>query len=99
MGWFDVAPWSGLELGGEDRVRFLNGLVTCDVKALVSGSGVYGFFTTAQGKVLADAVVLANADSLWVQVAPGMVEELRAHVEKYLIADRVTVQSREDLAV
>lgn len=99
MGWVDIAPWSGLELGGGDRVRFLNGLVTCDVKALAPGAGAYGFFTTAQGKVLADAVVLADADSLWVQVAPGMVEELRAHVEKYLIADRVIVQSREDLVV
>lgn len=98
MVWVDVAPWSVLELSGADRVRFLNGLVTCDVKSLAPGSGAYGFFTTAQGKVLADCVVLAGADSLWMQLEPELLDEMHDHVEKYRIADRVTVAKREDLA-
>lgn len=93
----DLAPWSALELTGADRVRFLNGLVTCDVKALAPGAGAYGFFTSAQGKVLADCVVLADADTLWVQLAPALLDEMHDHVEKYRIADRVTVTKRQDL--
>jgi tRNA-modifying protein YgfZ len=92
-------PWSGLELSGEDRVRFLNGLLTCDVKSLAAGQGTYGFLTSHQGKVLADAIVLAFADALWVELAPDVVAEVRAHLEKYLIADRVTIQVPEKLAV
>ena len=49
-----------LELSGEDRVRFLNGLVTCDVKSLSPGQGCYGFFTDAKGKILADAGFLGE---------------------------------------
>ena len=37
-----------LALTGADRQRFLNGLVTCDVKSLAPGAGTYGFFTSAQ---------------------------------------------------
>ena len=33
-----------LVLAGEDRERFLNGLVTCDVKDLTRGQGTLGFF-------------------------------------------------------
>src|SRR5262245_59447456 len=47
--------WAGrLELLGADRQRFLNGLVTCEVKGLAPGQGAYGFVTSAQGRILAD---------------------------------------------
>ncbi len=47
-----------VEVAGADRRRFLNGLVTCDVKNLVAGQGTYGFATDARGRILADLVVM-----------------------------------------
>ncbi len=40
-GLIDRAPIGRLELSGPDRVRFLNGFVTCDVASLEPGSGGY----------------------------------------------------------
>lgn len=81
----------GLRLAGADRVRFLEGLVTCEVKALAEGEGTYGFVTSVQGRVLADVVVLALADELWLEVPAGQEEAVANHLTKYLIADRVEI--------
>ncbi len=81
-----------VELAGEDRGRFLNGLMTCDVGSLAEGQGSYGFFTDRQGKVLADGVVLALADRLWIEVPASELQAIADHLEKYLIADRVEVR-------
>ncbi len=85
-----------LALRGADRQRFLNGLVTCDVKALAPGRGAYGFFTDPKGRVLADVVVLALAEALWLELPPGSSAAIAAHLRKYLIADRVEVLELED---
>src|SRR5829696_1649462 len=90
--------WLGrLELLGADRLRFLNAYVTCDVKGLAPGEGAYGFFTSPQGRILSDAVVLAHEDRLWVEVGPGQEEPIAAHLKKFLLADRVEVRSLDDM--
>lgn len=90
--------WRGrLELLGKDRLRFLHNYVTCDVKGLAPGAGAYGFFTSPQGRILSDAVLLALEDRLWVEVGPGQEEPIAAHLKKYILADRVEVRSLEDM--
>ena len=93
VGLFDIASRGLLELSGVDRLRFLHGLVSCDVKGLVPGSGTYGFFTSGQGKVLTDFALLAFEDRLWLDLPPGMGEEIAAHLAKYVIADRVEIRA------
>jgi folate-binding protein YgfZ len=90
--------WRGrLELLGKDRLRFLHNYLTCDVKGLAPGAGAYGFFTNPQGRILSDAVVLAQEDRLWVEVGPGQEEPIAAHLKKYLLADRVEVRGLDDM--
>lgn len=94
----DRWPVGRLRLTGPDRARFLGGLVTCDVKALGPGRGVYGFFTSVKGRVLADVAVLAFADQLLLELPPGTAAEIAAHLGKYKIADRVEIELADDLA-
>ena len=90
--------WRGrLELIGKDRLRFLHNYLTCDVKGLAPGSGAYGFFTSPQGRILSDAVVLALEDRLWVEVGPGQEEPIGEHLRKYILADRVEVRGLDDM--
>ncbi len=93
----DLSWRGGLELLGADRHRFLHNYVTCDVKGLVPGAGAYGFFTSPQGKILSDAVLLAQEDRLWVEVAREQVEPLLAHLGKYLLADRVEIRALDGM--
>ncbi len=89
-------PWaSGLEMLGEDRARFLGGFITCDVEHLEPGGGVYGLVTDVKGKVLADLVVLALEDRLWLELPPGRAQEISEHLSKYVIADRVEIRPLE----
>jgi folate-binding protein YgfZ len=90
--------WRGrLELLGKDRLRFLHNYVTCDVKGLAPGAGAYGFFTSPQGRILSDAVLLAQEDRLWVEVGPGQEEPIGSHLRKYILADRVEVRGLDDM--
>lgn len=81
-----------LEMLGADRRRFLNAYVTCEVKSLEAGQGTYGYFTSAQGRILADVVVLAHDDRLWLELPPGQRETIANHLRRYLIADRVEMR-------
>jgi folate-binding protein YgfZ len=95
-----IAERSGLdclEVLGADRLRFLNAYLTCDVKGLAAGQGAYGFFTSAQGRILADAVVLAHDDRLWLELPPGQLEPIAGHLRKYLLADRVELRPLRDM--
>jgi len=82
----------GLEMTGEDRARFLNGLVTCDVKTLAPGAGVYGFLTQVKGRVLADVTVLALEDRLWLALPASEAEAIADHLARYVIVDRVEIR-------
>src|SRR5260370_22260470 len=81
-----------MEMLGPDRHRFLNAYVTCEVKGLAPGQGTYGFFTSAQGRILADVAVLAHADRFWLELPPGRQEAIAEHLQRYLIADRVEMR-------
>jgi tRNA-modifying protein YgfZ len=88
----DRSGAGGMEMAGADRLRFLHAYVTCEVKALAAGQGAYGFFTSPQGRILADVVVSAHADRLWLELPAGHAEVIAAHLRKYLIADRVEMR-------
>lgn len=80
-----------VEMRGADRVRFLNGYLTCDTKPLALGEGTYGFVTEVKGHVLADVRVLAGEEALWLDLPAGKGEEVAAHLRKYVIVDRVEI--------
>lgn len=86
-----------LTMTGEDRRRFLHGLVTCDVQGLEQGRMAYGYFTSAQGRVLADVVVMAMDDRLDLVVPGSVADDLVEHIHKYIIMDRVQVRRRSEL--
>src|SRR6202023_940421 len=86
-----------MEMIGPDRHRFLNAYVTCEVKGLAAGQGTYGFFTSAQGRILADVGVLAHPPRFWLALPPGRLEPIAEHLRKYLIADRVEMRPLADV--
>ncbi|HEX6904492.1 MAG TPA: hypothetical protein VF789_32590 [Thermoanaerobaculia bacterium] len=97
-GLVDLSPRAGrIEMLGPDRLRFLNAYVTCEVKTLAPGEGAYGFLTSHQGRILADLVVLAFEDRLWLQVPAGEERAVSDHLKKYILADRVELRSLEDM--
>jgi folate-binding protein YgfZ len=78
-------------LTGDDRIRFLHGQVTNDVKRLRVGEGCYAALVTAKGKMEADVIIHCLQDELLLDFEPGLTAAVTARLEKYIVADDVHV--------
>jgi folate-binding protein YgfZ len=74
---------------GGDRVDFLQGMLTNDVKALAPGGGCYAALLNQTGKVVSDLRVYADADRLLLDVVAWRAGALGEALERFLIADDV----------
>jgi folate-binding protein YgfZ len=90
-GVIDLSCRSRLCLVGGDRVRFLHGQVTNDVKKLRVGEGCYAAITTAKGKVESDLNIFCLQDELLLDFEPGLTEKISARLEKFIVADNVQI--------
>ncbi len=78
-------------LMGNDRVRFLHGQITNDVKRLRAGEGCYAALTTAKGKMESDLNVFNLGDELLLDFEPGLAEKISQRLEKFIVADDVQI--------
>jgi folate-binding protein YgfZ len=77
--------------GGPDRARYLNAILTNNIKELAKGAGVDSLLLNAQGRILAEMETFAGAEEL-LCVSYRMIREKLAEVlEKYIIMDDVTL--------
>ncbi len=90
-GVLDLSFRSRLCLTGADRVRFLHGQITNDVKKLRVGEGCYAALTTAKGKMQSDLNVFVLQDELLLDFEPGLTATVAQRLEKYIVADDVQV--------
>jgi folate-binding protein YgfZ len=90
-GVIDLSFRSRICLTGADRVRFLHGQITNDVKKLRVGEGCYSAITTAKGKMESDMNIFALADELLLDFEPGLTEKISQRLEKFIVADDVQI--------
>jgi folate-binding protein YgfZ len=87
----DLSDRVKLQLTGADRVRYLNGQVTANVSRLVPSEAMPACVTTAKGKLCADVWLHAAGDALFLDADATVRETLPARIERYIIADDVTL--------
>jgi folate-binding protein YgfZ len=90
-GVYDLGFRARISLTGGDRVRWLNGMVTNNVRDLAPGRGVYAFLLNPQGRILGDMVVYNRGETLVVETDRSQVEKIVATFEHYIIMDDVEV--------
>lgn len=90
-GVLDFSFRSRICLTGADRVRFLHGQVTNDIKRLRVGEGCYAALVTAKGKMESDLNVYCLQDELLLDFEPGMTEKISKRLETFIVADDVQV--------
>jgi folate-binding protein YgfZ len=83
--------WATVNVEGADGAQFLHNMCTNDIRSLQPGEGCEAFFTDVKGKIVAHAFVLAGTEALQLIVAPGQSEPLIAHLDRYIIRERVTL--------
>ncbi len=64
-----------ISLTGGDRVRWLNGMVTNNIRDLAPGHGVYAFLLNPQGHILGDLYAYNRGESLLVDTDQSQIGE------------------------
>jgi folate-binding protein YgfZ len=81
-----------LSLTGRDRTRWLNGMVSNNIRDLAVGHGVYAFVLTPQGHIQADVYAFNRGESLLVETDRTQAETLVGIFRKYIIMDKVEIE-------
>ena len=88
-----------VRMSGDDRASFLHGMCTNDIKKLQPGMLTYALALTDHAHVIADFYAMAGDDAIYLDVDRGLWPRMRAHLEKFLVADDVEMEEQEQLAV
>ena len=93
---FDTNWHTIVELSGPDRVRYLNAIVSNDVKSLGEGRGTLALLLKPQGHILAELEIYALQDRLLVLSHASVRERTVATLDKFIIMDDVTLSDVTD---
>jgi folate-binding protein YgfZ len=77
-----------LRVTGADRVAFLQGQCTNDIKNLPVGQSCYAAFLNAKGKMRGDAHIICLADAFLLEASA----RLAASLEKFIITEDVVIE-------
>ena len=90
-GAFLLPPRLLLRLSGADAFRYLNGQITRDLGRMAAGHALQACILTTKGKLCAPLLIWRENDDLIVESAPSLEETLIARLERYIVADDVSV--------
>lgn len=89
-GYFEIGPRTLIRVGGADRLRYLNGQMSNDLRRLKAGEAMQALVLTAKGKLCALVSVWLEGDSILVEADAAVEESLLPRLERYAISDDVT---------
>jgi folate-binding protein YgfZ len=81
IGWIRVT--------GDDRVRWLNGMVTNSIQDLKPGEGNFNFILSAQGRIQGTVTAFAQPESILLQTDRAQIPTLLATLDRFIIMDDV----------
>ncbi|HUR37114.1 MAG TPA: hypothetical protein VM009_04805, partial [Terriglobales bacterium] len=88
-GIYDLGWRAKLKATGEDRVRWMNGMVTNNVKDLTPGRGNYNYVLSAQGRILGDVYIYNRGEYLLLDTERSQAEPLLKVLNHFIIMDDV----------
>ncbi len=90
-GVYDLGFRTKISLTGGDRVRWLNGMVTNNIRDLAVTRGVYAFLLNPQGHILGDLYAYNRGESIVVDTDRSQADRILATFDHYIIMDDVEV--------
>jgi folate-binding protein YgfZ len=93
---FDLSNRAKFRITGTDRLRFLNGQITNDLRKTSETSAIEACILNAKGKTDAHIYVSTSEESFLVDAAADLRETLKVRLERYVIADDVQIEDVTD---
>jgi folate-binding protein YgfZ len=88
---FDLS-WRGkLVITGDDSVRWMNGMVSNNIRDLQSQHGNFGYILNPQGRIQADETVFQRGEYLLLTSELSQLPRIKEHFDRYIIMDDVEV--------
>lgn len=87
-----------IRMSGDDRASFLHGMCSNDIKGLKPGGVIAALFLTERAHLIADANVWATGDALLLEMERTLWPAVRAHLERFLVADDVELEEPGEAA-
>lgn len=94
-GIYDLGWQARMVVAGEDRQRWLNGMVTNNIRDLEENRGLYSFLLSPQGRIQGDMYVYNRGDRMLIDTDWSQAEKLKEVFERYIIMDDVEITSPE----
>jgi len=89
----DLGFRARVSVKGGDRARWMNGMVTNNIRDLAVGHGVYAFLLNAQGRILGDMNVYNLGESLEVETDRAQLDKILSTFDHFIIMDDVEIAS------
>lgn len=93
---FDTNWHAIINLSGPDRLRYLNAIVSNDIKNLREGSGSLALLLNPQGRILAELEIYALKDRLLTMSHASLSQRTAETLDKYIIMDDVQLDDATD---
>ena len=87
----DISSRGKVVLSGPDHIKFLQGMLTNDVKEKKPGTGVYAAMLTPKGKMISDMRVFKKQDSVYIDTEPGASADIAQLLNKFRLSYKVKV--------
>jgi folate-binding protein YgfZ len=88
-----------LRFHGKDARSFLHRMATQDLARLLPGESACAAFLDVKGHVVADAQVLVREQDVLLALEPAAAAVARAHLQRFIIMDKVAIEDGPDLRV
>jgi folate-binding protein YgfZ len=92
----DLSGRAKFRISGADRLRFLNGQITNDLRKASETSTIEACVLNAKGRIDAHIFVSTLAERFLVDADPNRREALKVRLERYVIADDVQIEDITD---
>lgn len=83
-------------VGGEDRVAFLQGLVSNDLRRLDGEHGLWAAFLSPQGKFLYDMFLYPMGEAILIETEGARVADLAQRLARHILRAKVTIDNVSD---
>lgn len=98
-GLIDLSSRGKIEVTGKDRIPFLQGMVTNDVRRIKAGEGLYSALLDPEARILADFHVFGFEDRFLIDCEDILAEKILRALGRYIITEDVGLKNlTKDLA-
>lgn len=100
MAYCTVLPHRALvAVGGEDRIAFLQGMISNDMRHVEAGAVLWAAFLTPQGKFLHEFFVIPHRDMVLLECERDRRDDLITRLSRYKLRAKVTLAPLDTLVV